>query len=805
MRRSRISIKYSSPDLNSNPPTHPLAQNISDSQLTEKPIDNPLAIQTQHINRNVTNPQQQKDEPFNESFNPYWIHFKTSPNLKQTRSMMLGNKSIVLALPIIKTEEKTEEKTSEQLEILIDNYIFYAQSNYEFKKSENIRFTTSSGIFGTLKSDKILVQGFLPDEHTINQLIQDQSNNKGSKQVKTMFDVLLNSDESTEYTILTSKEIQIFENSSGGNINVIFINKEIENVKNNHYNSNIESKPKNIDKPHSVNTESISNKIKGDGNDITSNSNTKGKSIDEQNKLDSLDNKIKTLNESFANKVKQLVSNGKLFAKCLQRQSYSSETSGNGYIALNIQEIETMFNNLVDFSTKFSEKLAALIEPQKQKKSIGLRDFSFTLSKQQKNYAEPSNFKNLESLAKEWQDQIEIVIHTIRNSVSLALANSQSNELEDSLYNLDIEDLAKTVEQSLFDYHYTEIIDAILFLGGSANEDLLSSQIASLSLAGIELTHLGIPHLYLEDTTNCEENEDGSKSLNPSKDKHDELVLRIGEKLEGIHKMTTISEILNSVVLAVEYGSALIMQSKNIMETKNNYEKESETSKEMEIPRIDQYRLSQNVNADLLLPVLIYSLIKTNPTHIFTTLQLIDMFHSKLLIDSFSSYCLTSLMAAVMYLQNVRLDDLKIDKNVTHTTDSGLDIDHIQASPKTNILGGIHEIPDFLYRVPLVSNVGNLGYGLVSGVAGAAAGVYGAVVNRRSFSPPLGNREMIKVSNIENENPKQLLKEKNELKFAPINTDFLNIKIHDLKVSQLPELLDSYQQLANYIIQQTNK
>ncbi|OMJ27577.1 hypothetical protein AYI69_g2982 [Smittium culicis] len=49
------------------------------------------------------------------------------------------------------------------------------------------------------------------------------------------------------------------------------------------------------------------------------------------------------------------------------------------------------------------------------------------------------------------------------------------------------------------------------------------------------------------------------------------------------------------------------------------------------------------------------------------------------------------------------------------------------SSGNSNILG---DLPNFFMRVPIVSNVGSLSYGLVSGVAGtgmrAAAGVYDA-------------------------------------------------------------------------------
>ncbi|OLY79501.1 hypothetical protein AYI68_g6428 [Smittium mucronatum] len=145
------------------------------------------------------------------------------------------------------------------------------------------------------------------------------------------------------------------------------------------------------------------------------------------------------------------------------------------------------------------------------------------------------------------------------------------------------------------------------------------------------------------------------------------------------------------------------------------------------------------IGADLLLPIYIYAIIKSNPLNLFTNCKMIELFYPKSLVGPFQSYCLTTTFAAIMYLQNVSLSELGIE---SHSTQSGLPVDTIETSavkdvPSNNsyILG---EIPNFFMRVPIVSNVGSIGYGIVSGVAGsgirAAAGVYDAVVNR---TPPM--------------------------------------------------------------------
>ncbi|OMJ10973.1 hypothetical protein AYI70_g9992 [Smittium culicis] len=179
------------------------------------------------------------------------------------------------------------------------------------------------------------------------------------------------------------------------------------------------------------------------------------------------------------------------------------------------------------------------------------------------------------------------------------------------------------------------------------------------------------------------------------------------------------------------------------------------------------------------------------------------------------------------------------------------------SSGNSNILG---DLPNFFMRVPIVSNVGSLSYGLVSGVAGtgmrAAAGVYDAVVNRNPNSnsrlveedggvQPLSEKHsgleanpLTGAANLAHEqsirrhsshqNAPQSLPKNSEMcaissttrshkhahshAHAPssqqtnnggraidlINDEFVNLDFKDLKVCQIRDLLESYKLLANF-------
>ncbi|KAL1920567.1 uncharacterized protein VTP21DRAFT_944 [Calcarisporiella thermophila] len=124
-------------------------------------------------------------------------------------------------------------------------------------------------------------------------------------------------------------------------------------------------------------------------------------------------------------------------------------------------------------------------------------------------------------------------------------------------------------------------------------------------------------------------------------------------------------------------------------------------------------------SADVLLPVLIYSVVKANPPHFVSNLRFIQRFRARTLLAGEAAYCLTNMMAVVAFLETTNLLNLGLsgDKVVSEpiygfssTSDTkpsginlpqrvGQDLIGVAGGGLKVITGGITGVVDSSYKV----------------------------------------------------------------------------------------------------------
>ncbi|KAG0187617.1 hypothetical protein DFQ28_006061 [Apophysomyces sp. BC1034] len=110
-------------------------------------------------------------------------------------------------------------------------------------------------------------------------------------------------------------------------------------------------------------------------------------------------------------------------------------------------------------------------------------------------------------------------------------------------------------------------------------------------------------------------------------------------------------------------------------------------------------------SADVLLPLLIFTIVKSNPPHILSNLRFIQRFRRPSMISGQSSYCLTNMMAAVSFLETTNFAGLGLSADRVHLTELNVSEEaKIRASSglRQNPMSGLKlmsEVMDSSYRV----------------------------------------------------------------------------------------------------------
>ncbi|KAI3484323.1 hypothetical protein L1887_52636 [Cichorium endivia] len=204
---------------------------------------------------------------------------------------------------------------------------------------------------------------------------------------------------------------------------------------------------------------------------------------------------------------------------------------------------------------------------------------------------------------------------------SRAHARRRTSSVRDQLHAQDAataEGQLEAVETVLCEEVYDRIFRPVASRDGY-HDDALASRIAALNVLGLSLRHLGLDDPALADdleriVKQCGEELqrlDSEQARSP-KDKLDVLV--------RAHKLT------------VDGVAAL--------------------------PAADA---DKGTSADLILPLLIYSIVASNPARLASHLLYIQRFRAECLVQGETAYCLVNVQAAVAFLENVDVADLGLD------------------------------------------------------------------------------------------------------------------------------------------------
>lgn len=201
-----------------------------------------------------------------------------------------------------------------------------------------------------------------------------------------------------------------------------------------------------------------------------------------------------------------------------------------------------------------------------------------------------------------------------------------------------IEDLRdEGVEKDRLDVIETYICNQLydeLFTNPDGDEamqdEALESRIAALNLLDLSLQHLGVllqPHEI---------------------EKMNEIVKLAGSQLQQLNTIMGAKEKLNTLVKTHEI---IVHAIEEFAKRNQTLDTDAEVVQEMKqaMSTVEEPELSElsSVNADILLPILIFTIVKSNPTNFLSNLKFIQRYRRAEELSGQASYCLTNMVIHV--------------------------------------------------------------------------------------------------------------------------------------------------------------
>lgn len=155
-------------------------------------------------------------------------------------------------------------------------------------------------------------------------------------------------------------------------------------------------------------------------------------------------------------------------------------------------------------------------------------------------------------------------------------------------------------------------------------DEALESRIAALNLLDLDLSHLGV---LLEDPVDIE-------NMN-------QIVRLAGTQLQQ----------LNTIMGAKEKLEALIKTHQIIVDAIEEFAKNKQTLDDnTEVVQEIKHAMStvSSANADVLLPILIFTIVKSNPTNFLSNLKFIQRYRRPEELSGQASYCLTNMVSVLI-------------------------------------------------------------------------------------------------------------------------------------------------------------
>lgn len=236
------------------------------------------------------------------------------------------------------------------------------------------------------------------------------------------------------------------------------------------------------------------------------------------------------------------------------------------------------------------------------------------------------------------------------NSVLDFLDDLRDSEIHDDMDRLDT--IETYICHQLYDQLFTNPD------GDEAMQDeALESRIAALNLLDLNLQHLGVTI----------ESEQDNQHLN-------QIVKQAGAQLQQLNTIMGAKDKMEALIKTHQIIVTAIEEFTEKHRNATRLDSSAEVVQEMKqaMSSVEEEKPILSVNADVLLPILIFTIVKSNPTNFLSNLKFIQRYRRPEDIASGqASYCLTNMMAAVSFLETTNLVGLGLsaDRVFSHVTD----------------------------------------------------------------------------------------------------------------------------------------
>lgn len=221
----------------------------------------------------------------------------------------------------------------------------------------------------------------------------------------------------------------------------------------------------------------------------------------------------------------------------------------------------------------------------------------------------------------------------------------------DFLHNLKVEDSERL--DLIESYLCTQLHDQ-LFTNPDGDEamqdEALESRIAALNLLDLNLNHLGV---ILQDQADID-NMNSIVKLAGNQLQQLNTIKGAKEKLDALIKTHEI--IVNAIdEYATKKKTRLDQDAKVVQEMKHAISATTPTKEEHEKEeKEEEEEILSSANADVLLPILIFTIVKSNPTNFLSNLLFIQRYRRPEELHGQASYCLTNMVrVASLYIKSV--------------------------------------------------------------------------------------------------------------------------------------------------------
>ncbi|KAJ2691194.1 hypothetical protein GGH99_002471 [Coemansia sp. RSA 1285] len=280
--------------------------------------------------------------------------------------------------------------------------------------------------------------------------------------------------------------------------------------------------------------------------------------------------------------------------------------------------------------------------------------------------------------------------------------------------------LTECVEKLVMEAIYLQIFSPPSSLcDDRAQDEQLASKVAALNMADISLEHLGLP--VLPETKGellriCVETGKLLDRMNAVKSPAEKLKFVVDAHKGVVDRMQRLNERLHALEMRRQQQAAL--ENRANAEDEEAGEDVAGAKSNKPATKDDGTSKPPVLSADSILPLLIYSVVKANPSKFVSNLRYVQRYRTRALLASQFEYCLTNAQAAASFVDSVDAKQLGLSAELSS---SALE----RAMPPA--LAALHNL--------LVNNVvSNVGMEVVQGVADGsrkvAVGVFDATLGR---------------------------------------------------------------------------